>query len=373
MAQYFWRGPPISSASADPWAALDGRAGAVPGTAQYPSLLNGYGGVGARRLWPNTIVNQPPWHVAGVDYAVGTRLPVGSMVNPSTIVNGTTITSFGSGVSQGIEVSGNNITISNVDFSQNGGWQLSVDGNNCSVQDCNFNLGTNNGAWMISVGGDNFLLQYNNIDGGSQTSGAENALTRFNTPNGTMTTMYNWYKNFGEQIHDGTVAQGVNTTLICKYNLMDTGGYSTPAGAHLNYNQFGGIGSGTRITWDFNTVFQNLYGGGEGPQFYPNSTPTVAGASGTCQNNTFIAPSTAAPYGGNTTVINIIIHGGELNFPIIYNQNYFDATGTGAGGGGGAASGSGYFYQLPGNSASTWTNNIDMPTGKTANSDNSLT
>jgi hypothetical protein len=79
----------------DPWLALDGRSNAPAGTPQFATLLNNYvpgGTTPGRYFWPSTAslnvgtgnLQQPPWRVPGVDYAVG--LKTNCTVNTSTSV-----------------------------------------------------------------------------------------------------------------------------------------------------------------------------------------------------------------------------------------------------------------------------------------------
>ena len=130
------------SGAAIPAAYNDGFSGAPTGTAQFPTLLNGYAA-------------RAPWHVAGVDYRVGISTGV-SLADPITLPSGNK--SSGTGVWQEstyaftggnggvVWLNGNNQTLNGYDLSSlsahggAGAWTVYSNGNNNTVSNCNFKV-----------------------------------------------------------------------------------------------------------------------------------------------------------------------------------------------------------------------------------------
>src|SRR5262249_33906606 len=130
-----------------------GDSNAPTGTPQFPNLLNGY-------------AVRPPWHVAGVDYAVG--VPSGTVLKdwetisqPGVSINTATHTVY---------ITGDNVTLNGIDFSLHGGAQLVIlGGNNTTISNCNFFYGsalTSTSSFLINaVSGSNVTIEYCTIDG----------------------------------------------------------------------------------------------------------------------------------------------------------------------------------------------------------------
>ena len=116
----------------------DGYAGAPVGSPQFPTLLNGY-------------TARTPWHVAGVDYAVG--IPSGTVLKDPfqglTPSNGNldpVLVALGGSYDSGniiINFAGvNNANINGWDFSLNGGQRVAINADGCIFQNNNCKVGT---------------------------------------------------------------------------------------------------------------------------------------------------------------------------------------------------------------------------------------
>src|SRR5579872_4817827 len=92
------------------WSGDDGSANAPAGTAQYPNLLKGY-------------IARPPWHVAGVDYAVGP--PAGTKFkDPATISTDSSQPIFRAG--KLIYLNGNRAILDSYDCGLGGGYSVQI-------------------------------------------------------------------------------------------------------------------------------------------------------------------------------------------------------------------------------------------------------
>jgi hypothetical protein len=300
----------------------DGYADAPPGTAQFPTLLNGYHakGVSSGRAKGNGY--QPNWNVAGVDYAVG--IPSGtSLSSPTTINNPNVSVNL---ANHHVTVTGNNVTLSGIDFSLNGGWQLILNGvTGTTIENCNFAVGTNaqpmfNGdiAGTNNTTIKNCVFNMGGLDD-NFNAGAVNI-------QGNVTATYNLIENAAADLWDqgGTGSTVQNLTL--KYNVFANAGQGA-SGLHPDQLQLGG-GTYT-VDVEYNTYYQSTLGPAGGTQgIFPDiadkNGTTVVG-SNTISNNTFIAlagthvnfqiAAQAQVGAGNTFVI---------------NANYFDPTGDGS-------------------------------------------
>ena len=105
--------------------------------------------------------------VAGVDYAVG--VPAGTALKDPTTLSGVSGISIDNSAHHVI-VSGNNITISNIDFSLDGGWQLIVEGGqNLTVTNSNFAIGSNGNAMFNQVSANNTVFMYDTFNGNGRS------------------------------------------------------------------------------------------------------------------------------------------------------------------------------------------------------------
>ena len=137
----------------------NGSANAPAGTPEYPNLLNGY-------------AVRPSWEVAGVDYYVG--VPANAVLSdPSTLSSNPNISVNSS--THRISAYGSGYTISNINFSLDGGWQLILYGSNITVEDCNFAIGSNGNAMLNdNVGGINNTIKYSTFNANGRTDNYNN-------------------------------------------------------------------------------------------------------------------------------------------------------------------------------------------------------
>jgi hypothetical protein len=317
--------------SVDPTATLgpssypDGAAGAQAGAAQHPNLLSGY-------------AVRPAWQVAGVDYAVG--VPSSMALKDPAAINMAGISVDTS--SRSINITGSNITLNGYDFSLHSGYQVSVSGDNATIENSNFALGSNTGAYLINGEGNNLTIKYCTFD--ASTIGNETSILGFRGA-GTITLQYNWFRNFPQHVLEMTQPLGVSDAIVYQYNLIEQGAIEPEA--HLNFLQLGD-GNISSANVSFNTTYQTpQVSGGEGFQAEP-SPGTITNYNVT--NNTMIA--TGGPTG---SAMSYMLHVGSGSFPGISTgtviNNYFDVT---------AAYGA--FY--PGQTGFAYSNNVDMTTGR---------
>lgn len=328
----------------------DGASGAPSGTAQYPSILNGY-------------ATRPPWKVAGVDYAVG--IPSSVTLQdpwpgyPSTTVGTALASAFitqcgGSGnlslTANKISINGNNASISGWDFSLHGGVQLELNGViGTIIQNCNFEVGAN-GTVMLNgdVGATNNTtitccsFNMHGLNDGFN-AGAVNI-------RGNVTATYNLIQNSAADLWDQGGTGVTVQTLTRKYNVFKDAGQGA-AGLHPDQLQFGG-GTYT-LDEEFNTYYQSTLGAAGGTQgICPDNTnlngTTMAGAS-KIANNTIIALA------GTSVNSQFQCNPGSGSATILIDSNYIDPSGDGA------------VYKFV-NSNNTQTNNVNMVTGGALNS-----
>ena len=293
----------------------DGYSNASAGAPQLPNLLNGY-------------AVRPPWHVAGVDYAVG--LPSGTALQdwetisqPGVSVNAASHT---------VIVTGNNVTLNGIDFSLHGGAQLVIEGaNNTTISNCNFFYGsalTSSSNFLINaVSGSNITIEHCTIDGNGavQTNSSDQSslISTGSRFTGSVTLTDNLLQNFIQHV----LEYNGGTTLTYEYNLIYNGG-NGPVGPHLNYLQWGSGNFGT-ATVEYNTTYQptNPNAGGQGFQFTPNSGSISSFAL--AYNTMIYAPDGAGLADAANTVAGVTTSGQ------IYD-NYINKD-----------SGSSFFYQRP--------------------------
>lgn len=227
----------------DPWVNLDGRLNAPSGAAQHPAILNSYHSSGfsnARYTLGGGGGRQPPWRVAGVDYAVG--YPSGTTLkNPSTIsVSGVSVTS------SSVTITGANITLDGYDFS---GRSVSIQGANARIINSRI---AGSGSIFGNESASNMYVGYCVID--RQNSSAE---VLIGTNGHGITVEYCWLLNAGEdsiQFHSGlTGAQG--GPLVLRFNLFENGGQRWSEGAHGDFLQ--DLGGPFTMSIMFNTTYQN--------------------------------------------------------------------------------------------------------------------
>lgn len=231
----------------------DGLSGAPAGTPQLPTILNSYG------------ANRAPWHVAGVDYAVGPNgTPTG---DPATIsMSGVTVNS----TNHSLTVSQSNITIDG--YNMNDWFIVASNVSNLTVQNCVFamgvkvNNGANAGSFIKTANCPNVLVQYCTFDGGNQNSavfdGGSNGCLINHLDGASVTTsvvgltaLYNWVK-YAPADYFG-MTSGIH---LLKYNLAQNGFYS--AGAHSDFAEQDSSNC-DRITYLFNTNYYTPHVGND--------------------------------------------------------------------------------------------------------------
>lgn len=336
--------------NADPWTSLDGRLNAPSGTAQYPSLLNGYpvaSPPNARIRWPTLSGTQSPWMVAGVDYAVG---PPSGQTYTDPSVSPPANTSFLNGV---LTVNADNVTINGYDFTlynSGVGVRLVCSHNNLTITNCKMNgAGTQNVGGVFAIidfTGTALTITNTTIDGQSNGSANEGQSTLISCGASnviSITLKYNWFKNYCQHIIE---INNSCDTLVYQYNLIDDTAISP--GAHMNWLQWNNSPSTTcnNGTVTFNTTRQVSGGGAEGYQWGPGITTNV-----TINNNTIVAAGASS---GATMSYPIHVNdnsgGNVINGTAVSNQNYADITGA-----------FGLFFAKP--APWTFSGNINMTTG----------
>ena len=279
----------------------DGFAAAPAGTAQFPTLLQGYAA-------------RAPWRVAGVDFYVG--IPSGT-----TLTDWQSISQAGVSVNTStgqISISGANVTLSGIDFSLHGGAYVYDTTNNGSLTITNSKLGPipsgQTYAVHMQATNCNLTLTDDLFTGGAVGGGG--VFVGYQC-SGNLTAEYNYVTQGDSQFIEQV--SGTDSVVI-KWNLIYN--MTTTATAHENWMQWGAIGAGTTADIEFNTGYQNQLfanAAGEGWQFYANNSGTLS--TTTVTNNTSIATLYNA-----AVVMSYIQHGGTVSYGINTN-NYFDITG----------------------------------------------
>jgi len=263
-------------------AAADGSTAAPTGTANFPTILNSYGGGGSRNkgLIGGTQY-QPPWNVAGVDYRVGINTGV-------TLKNATTDT-LPSGVTRSIDtttfpgyeaanwlVSGNNVVVDGWDFTNAGtghNWAVKVTGNNCTIKNCKFILSAvippaypSGSLGIITfdtcTGG---TIEYCEITGSGPYEYAPRAVLIFSA-GGTWNIRYNYIKLIAFSTF--TIGASTNNTgmnyagsFYLRYNLIENVAQSGYKDAHGDHMSMLALSSGNWSKFDnlcveYNTLYQ---------------------------------------------------------------------------------------------------------------------
>ncbi len=211
----------------------DGSTLAPSGTAQYPSLLNGYS-------------KRPPWRVAGIDYAVG--YPTGQTFKDPSVDALPTGATYASNLVR--TNSTDNLTFDGWDFSLHNGIGLFVDGTTAGtiVKNCKFTIGSNSKAPIQSAAGSgNLTISYCVFDGAGIAQALGTLISAGGAGNLTLT--YCWLKNATD---DAVNIANSNHNHVLKYNLFDS--YMFQSGAHADFLQT--IGAINSLIASFNTFYQ---------------------------------------------------------------------------------------------------------------------
>jgi hypothetical protein len=309
----------------------DGSAGAPTGTANYPTLLNQYGGFNTRVF--NATDFQPAWKVPGVDYRVGINTGV-------VLVDAATMKVGSNGVT---EISGHNIfvtvagtTLNGWDFTTDGGWQLILQADNITVTNCKFNSGTNNLPVVNQTNGANVTFKYCEFGSTGQTKddNIDDANLYLSGIGGTIE--YCWLKNAGAD----AISLNSGGAWTIRYNIFANDGMLP--GVHADFVQTQG-GTYT-IDHSFNLALKAAES--SGTQGFEYTTSNYSGGV-TLNNNVMIGQA-----------------GGNINFP-------FDVEGTGVTKANSQAENN--YYDPSGSStngalnrsqtSAVWLNNFNMLTG----------
>jgi hypothetical protein len=278
----------------------DGSAAAAGGPAQFPTILNVYGGTNARNK--DLIAGkqyQPPWNVAGVDYAVGPKQ--GTVFKDGTNASLVAAIPAGSGsvsLSAGqvhIDVgsAGNVITIDSFDFTglanimdASGGNSMFLisggGGGAVVIQNCKMRMSGNAaGPRSTFIKLDASLVgtvtfQYCDMDLNGEAIGSNaannfgsgpNPWSSFIVESASAATAQNYLYNY---IHNGVYgglapnaspSSDATQPVTIKYNVFAYNNYQwTPAGAPQSHFDpiiwYGGLDAGTALTIQFNTFYQ---------------------------------------------------------------------------------------------------------------------
>jgi len=233
----------------------DGDASAPSGTPELPTLLEGYNA-------------RAPWHVAGVDYYVG--VPSGTTLKDPTVSANLPACASVDSVNHLIRVNADNCTLGDFDFSLHGGYELYIGADNTTVEDSNFEIGTNNTFTNIEVlsGYHTLTVLDSTLDGGGDDAGVNaanvDAPIYYVGTGGTLTMEYNWIKRVPHP--------WISTTqVIDKYNLKEDFGYTSSS--HGNGGLFVGSGSSTApaVISNSQILFNTVYSEAPNPT-YPLGT-----------------------------------------------------------------------------------------------------
>ena len=228
----------------------DGCPMAPRGTPQVPTLLQSY-------------CCRAPWNVAGVDFAVG--IPNGTTLKdpfPNGVLAPELTALGGTASSHVVFFNGvDNIVIDGWDFAAEGGWSLQLNGNNATVQNCNFKIGANKGPFLLYANGspNNLTIRQNVFDGAEMEPIPAGGLLMLNAQ-GTTSIEYNLIRNsYYQFIQAGPGPGGSATTQAVRFNVFQNAGYGAPNGAHGDWIQdFGSSGDvWNGIVIDFNTFIQD--------------------------------------------------------------------------------------------------------------------
>lgn len=325
----------------------DGFVGASTGSPILPAILNSYGTTGARNKAIDPVSGkqqQPPWNVACVDYECGVPASA-TLADPSTLtgITGITVNAAGHTVTVGSSFVANPLT--NIDFSLDGGWELNFECNNCTLTNSKFAIGSNGlPLFNGNAGGTNKTVAHSTFNG----NGTTDALNQTNLfiSGGTSVFDYDIFENSCSDAVD--LAGSGSQSYQGRYNLiLNTGRCSS---AHADQLQQGGATYSNNVL-DFNTLVQTTLGAAGGTQGIGmdtgNNSAIVAGAS-SISNNTLIS---LAGVSQNYQISALPTTGATITI----NHNFMDPTGSAA------------VYKNFGAAGNSYTNNVNMKTGASQN------
>lgn len=291
---------------------VDGCPGAPNGTRQFPTILSGY-------------TTRPPFNVPGIDYYVG--VPAGTtLVDPSTIsMSGVTVNAG----THTVTITGNNVTLSGINFGLDNGWQVLVQGAGDIIENSLFTCGSNQSESgtdgnMLDVQStaSNFTLIDDEFNGNSVpvTSQAGQMISFEST--GSAIVEYDYFHSSSGDMID--FEQSTWTDQEVKYNLFANIGYTVD---HSDTVQWCGSGIAQGHI-DFNTVYQPQSGlGGEGLLVLNSECTGAAMANVTNRDNTLISKVSDNFAAGQTVTQDAGTATGNHNATY---DNYVDPTGINA-------------------------------------------
>ncbi len=265
---------PVSS---DAYASVDGSPNASTGPIQYPNILNGYRSSGSGRILgtagppnyaPVAPGFQPPWKVAGVDYAVGPNAgTVFKIATSGNIPAGCTLSGRNLLVGQpngGGGTGSINVVLDSFDFSgvAPNNWVVNLwAGATCTITNCKFNgdaqlFGNSDGnGGQLS----NLIVKYCTFDqtGCSHpppTTG-DNAFDCLSPC--SIVIQYCWFnQGWAEALQIG--GNVTNQFVDIRFNLFTNTGQGHPIDqAHGDFIQYFGGNTANAFTFNFNTGYQD--------------------------------------------------------------------------------------------------------------------
>lgn len=304
---------------------------------QFPNLLATYA------------VRPPSGTVPGVDFYVGCsstitlKAPASATLPTGVTRSGTTFT-----------VSGNNVTLDGWDFSLGNGWAVVVNGDNCIIQNCNFQIGSNNNLPItIGTGADGTKILSCTLDGGGPTSTPHSVVQVNSTTAGTVLDMENCFiRNLPE---DGIQIVSAVGAFIFKNNLYTNGVSRT--GAHADLVQYSGGNVGP-VTYQYNLQVVTWFDANVASQVHDIEAQVVPAAIHDLDYSNNVAVCVGGVPNDDPAASTIFYINQDTSCtigPLSIHDNYADAESTY------------FFWQLgtfsPGPLV-TW-NNIDMVSGQT--------
>lgn len=289
---------------------VDGCPGAPTGTIQFPTILSSY-------------TTRPPFNVAGVDYYVG--VPTGTTLSdPSTIsISGVTVNSG----AHTVAVTGNNITLTGINFGLDNGWKVTITGANDTIEDCLFTAGSNqstsgfDGLVLALNGSGTTTIIDNEINGNNIAVTAQSGQLVDINASGTVIIEYNYIHNSaGDMIDVGGTSL---TAFDFEYNLIkDACSLGTAHGDVIQY--FDSDISGGHV--DFNTIYQtgtsSINGEGILATYDEGSGETMSNM--TERDNTLISLDAGDNWGPGVFIENDVGTGSATSMAIY--DNYYDPT-----------------------------------------------
>lgn len=310
------------------WSSIDGSKFPAGGSAQIPSLLNGY-------------FSRPPWQVAGVDYAVGPHPGTGTTDFEFAGSLVTALSNLGGSLGANNVLSFSNsvpITIDGYDFSLHGGVALDFSSTApVTLQNCKFAVGANTRGAIQATGSGNtdLTIRYCSFDGSKIDSTSSSSAFISLRASNNLIFEYNFIFNTYDQHMQVGVDPTSNSTVLyrARYNLLRNGGWGSQFGAHGDWMQIFSANAGNPTFNDcqigFNTFVQD-----DSSTTDKLATQGVSLSTGgntaiylneNIFNNTIVLP---VP---QTSTINVnnafIIDASQLNGSASVTQNYFDPSG----------------------------------------------